>query len=262
MKIRLPGFWMLLAGCAATMAADGPPSTAPAKGELSGILKTTAKLVRVVAVDRAWADVLNTSRATAKDDFVYEGNVEQATGAFRVPGLIAGRPYDLIAWTQDAQGKMVRWEGANMDYHRAILPSTPVTAEDRKAIEALVVDPQQFYDKVRVLRMAADHQHATVLVELMRTRDFHSDTGGELIYRVELWYFENLFGGWAKDANTEKVLARVRGKPGELPENWQFLPELGGVVAGPAPGTSATAGMEMKVGLPEKPEPKRGRAAH
>ena len=215
------------------------------------MLKTSAKVVRVVAVDRAWADVLKTSLAATKDDFAYEGHVDEATGKFHVEHLLPGRTYDLIVWTKDEQGKVVRWEGANMDYHRAIVPSSAVTAEDRKGIEALVTDPQQFYDKVRVLRMAADHQHATVLVELMRTRDFHSDTGGEVIYRVELWYFENLFGGWAKDKNTEKVLARVRGKPGELAENWQFLPELGGMVAG---------SVEVKVELPEKAEVKRGLA--
>jgi hypothetical protein len=100
-----------------------------------------------------------------------------------------------------------------------------------------------FYDKARVLHMAADHKHATLLVELMRTRDFHSGKGGEIIYRVELWYFENLFGGWAKDKNTEKVLVRWRGQGTELPKRWQFLPELGGVVAG---------GKAIEVVLPEK----------
>ena len=116
----------------------------------------------------------------------------------------------------------------------------------------------QFYDKVRPLKIAADHQHATVLVELIRTRDFHSDTGGEVIYRVELWYFENLFGGWAKDANTEKVIARVRGKPSDLPKNWQFLPQLGNLPALDPTTTAPATQAGEPIMLPEKPDPKNG----
>ena len=52
----------------------------------------------------------------------------------------------------------------------------------------------KFTNKNRVLWMAADHKHATLLVELIRDSDFHSDAGGEMVYRVELWYFENYFG--------------------------------------------------------------------
>ena len=223
---------------------------------LAGVIKSAQSIERVAAIDRQWADVLKTSEQSPKDDFLYPGDVDAATGRFHVDHLLPGRSYDLLVWTKDAQGKETRWEGACMDYHRAIIPSTPATPEDRKAIEALIVEPPQFYDKVRPLRMAADHQHATVLVELARTRDFHSDAGGEVIYRVELWYFENLYGGWAKDANTEKVLARVRGKPAALQQNWQFLPELGGLTATDA--KSAAIQPALTISLPDKPDPKHG----
>jgi hypothetical protein len=219
------------------------PATRPVSS-LHGTLATSVDVLRVVAVDRGWADVLKVSALSAnaaageKDDFVYEAVVETAGGGvevgavkrFRVDNLLPGRVYDLIVWTKDAAGMETRWEGPNMEYHRDIRPSTPATAEDRKAIEGAVTEPVQFYDKVRVLRLAADHGHATALVELVRTRDFHSDKGGEVIYRVELWYYENLFGGWAKDKNTERVLTRLRGVPGALPANFQFEPALGGLV--------------------------------
>jgi len=246
---------LALTALATRAASPATPITQPAPAALTGTLKIPGALgapTRLVAVDREWADVLKTSEAAPKDTFLYEGTIDRATGSFRVDKLLRGRTYDLIVWTTDAAGKSTRWEGVTMDYHRAIIPSTTATAEDRKAIEALITDPPQFYDKVRALRMAADHQHATVLVELMRTRDFHSDAGGEVIYRVELWYFENLFGGWAKDKNTEKVIARVRGKPDALPQNWQFLPELGGFAAGDSKEKSPT------LSLPETPDAKRG----
>ena len=212
---------------------------------LAGTIDTKATITRVAAVDREWADVLKTSVVDPKDAFLYEGSVDEK-GHFEIKGLLAGRAYDLIVWTKGADGTAVRWEGANMDYHRAITPSMPATDADRKEIEGLITDPPQFYDKVRALKMAADHQHATVLVELTRTRDFHTDTGGEVIYRVELWYFENQFGGWAKDNNTEKVLVRARGKPGDLPGVWQFLPQLGGLT-----GKEQASGTLSTVVLPE-----------
>ena len=143
-------------------------------------------------------------------------------------------------------------------------PSTAATAEDRKVpLNPRSKIPPEFYDKVRPLFIAADHQHATVLVELIRTRDFHSDTGGEVIYRVELWYFENLFGGWAKDANTERVIAASAGIRRRWSRIWQFVPALGGLPAvaeastAPASGP-ATAAKTQVVTLPEKPDPRHG----
>lgn len=235
------------------LAADTQPALS-----LRGTLTSKTRITRLVAVDRAWADVLKTSEKDPKDQFLYEATVDPA-GKFHVDNLLPGRAYDLIAWTSAPDDTLTRWEGVNMDYHRPIKPSTPATPEDRKAIETLITDVPQFYDKCRPLKIAADHQHATVLVELMRTRDFHSDAGGEVIYRVELWYFENLFGGWAKDANTEKVMARVRGKPADLQQNWQFLPQLGNLPALPASATAPATPAEP-LSLPDKPDPKYGLA--
>jgi hypothetical protein len=255
------------------LAADAPPASRVSDvAVLRGTLKSAARVTRVAAVDRTWADVLKTSEQNPKDAFLYEGTIN-GRGEYTISHLLPGRAYDLIVWTTAADGTATRWEGACMDYHRPIKPSTAATAEDRKSIETLVSDVPQFYDRVRPLRIAADHQHATVLVELIRTRDFHSDAGGEVIYRVELWYFENLFGGWAKDANTEKVLARVRGKPADLPKNWQFVPEMGGLEAGTVastgvtapPSAATTAGQTgpatqnaWSFTIPDKPDPRHG----
>jgi hypothetical protein len=224
---------------------------------LKGAIQSKNRITRVAAVDRAWADVLKTSLLAPKDEFLYGGTVD-GKGAFVVAGLLPGRSYDVIVWTTAADGAVTRWEGVNMDYHRAIVPSTAATAEDRKGIEELIKDVPQFYDKVRPLKIAADHQHATVLVELIRTRDFHSDTGGEVIYRVELWYFENLFGGWAKDSNTEKVIARVRGKPSDLQKNWQFLPQLGNLPAVSATASAPATQAGEAITLPDQPDAKNG----
>lgn len=237
----------------ALLAADGGQAVA----SLAGTIDTKLKITRIAAVDRPLADVLKISAANPKEDFLYDAALGDK-GQFKVEKLLVNRSYDLILWTTAADGSVTRWEGVNMDYHRAIIPSTPATAVDRASIEALITDPPQFYDKVRSLKIAADHQHACVLVELMRTREFHSDTGGEVIYRVELWYFENLYGGWAKDANTEKVIVRARGKPADLPQNWQFLPQLGNLPALEGAATTSAPASQPAIVLPEKPDAKYG----
>ena len=214
--------------CVGMAAAVGESGGAGAV-QIAGTVTSKAKVVRVAAIDRVGADVLKTSLAEAKDPFVYEGTYDAATQRFQVDHLLPGRTYDLVFWTKAENGEETRWAGVTMDYHRPILAAEGVTAEDRKWLEDFVTQMPAFYDKSRVLHMAADHKHATLLVELARTRDFHSDKGGEIIYRVELWYFENLFGGWAKDKNTESVMVRWRGEGKESPKRWQFLPELGGL---------------------------------
>lgn len=245
-------------GNAETQAAPATTTSQPAAAAaLLGTLKTAETVTRIAAVDRDFADVLKTSLPDPKDPFLYDGTFDAKAGTFRVPNLLPGRIYDLIVWTQNAAGEKTRWEGACMNYHRPILPAgagEPFTADDQKWIEDFVKEMPAFYDKSRILHLAADHKHAVALVELARTRDFHSQQNGEIIYRVELWYFENLFGGWAKDKNTEKVLARVRAPADKMEKNWQFLPELGGLTPDPSGKAAAT------ITLPEKPTGKNGLA--
>lgn len=226
------------------------PATRPASVTLTGTITTKAPIKKILAVDRLWADVLKVSAAEPKDEFVYPGTID-ADGRFSVPRLLPGRTYDLIVWTQDGS-RLVRWEGVTMDYHRPIKRDGEYTKEDRAWLDEFLGKTPQFYDKCRALWIAADHKHATVAVELARTAPFYADKGGEVIYRVELWYFENLFGGWAKDKNTERVIARWRGKGDKLPA-WQYVPQLGGI-----PIDEAGKFQRVEVTLPEKPDPKRG----
>ena len=134
-----------------------------------GTLKTADTVTRIVAVDRPFADVLQTSLAVPKDPFLYEGTYDPKTQAFTIPNLLPGRTYDLIIWTENAAHDKIRWEGASMDYHRPILPAPaeqPFSPEDQKWLEDFVKEMPAFYDKSRILHLAADHKHAVVLVEL------------------------------------------------------------------------------------------------
>ena len=239
----------LLTFANAAIASDLPE----AKTQLTGTLTSPQKITRLAAIDRQSSDPLKTSLQNPTDPFLYEATLQPtsdpATTKFTLPNLLPGHTYDLIAWTIDTHGQSTRWEGITMDYHRPITPADPMTPEDRTWLENFVKDMPAFYDKSRVLHLAADHKHATLLVELARTRDFHSDKGGEIIYRTELWYFENLFGGWAKDKNTERVITRIRGNPSTLNLHLQYLPTLG------AQSPSSTP---ISITLPEPPTTQNG----
>ena len=233
---------------------------APPAGErkgaamLSGTITAADPIIKIVAVDRAWADVLKVTQNDPKDDFVYPGTVDAKTGEFKVTGLLEGRKYDLIVWTKKEGAKeAVRWEGVAMDYHKDVNPVGALTQEDKDWLTKFVEKTPRFEDKCRILWLAADHGHATALVELARTTEFHSGKGGEIIVRMELWYFENYFGGWAMDNNTEKVMDRWRGNGDTFPEAWQFVPALGGLAAGSEGKAEA-----LKVTLPQKVDEKRG----
>lgn len=73
-----------------------------------------------------------------------------------------------------------------------------------------VKEMNDFMDDRRVLYIRGHGRRATLLVELMRTRGFHAAKSRELVWRMELWYFVNEFGGWDRLANQERVLRRVR----------------------------------------------------
>jgi len=222
------------------------PATAPAGVSVKLTLTSTRPIHQVLAIDRSLADPLAVSQAKPGPGIYTPRSSNTSPPTYTFDKLLPGRLYDLIVWDDQT-----RWEGVTMDYHRPIEPTGAIKPEGRVWIEDFIRKMPQFYDHCRPLWMAADNGHATVLVELIRNRDFHSAKQGEVIYRTELWYFENLYGGWAKDRNTEKVVTRLRGQPDKLPANLIYCPSLGGQMA------SATQ-PAWKLTLPEAPDPKRG----
>lgn len=114
----------------------------------------------------------------------------------------------------------------------------PLMEEDRAAIAEILTVPS-FYDTVRMLALEGNSQQAIALVELIRQRDFHAGKG-QIIWRVELWYFQFLNGGWAKVAQQNKLLDRQRFADRQSYEMYtasvRYVPKLG--LAGPSPATS------------------------
>jgi len=145
--------------------------------------------------------------------------------------LLPETPYDLTLTLSDGtilQGVNLNWYGLDVPKPDA----APLGDDDRKAITDLIKDPRAFENKQDVHFMTGDNTRVTVLVELIRDKDFHAGEGN-IIWRMELWYFENQFGGWAKVVQQNKVLRRERFKDkaafdaavGKI----KWVPELGGI---------------------------------
>jgi hypothetical protein len=85
--------------------------------------------------------------------------------------------------------------------------------------------------------LKGNHNRAVMLVTEERTSAFHSDKGDEIIWRPELWYFQNNHGGWEKVLQTDRVLRRERFTTQKeyhaVVDKLKWVAELGGLKSTP-----------------------------
>jgi hypothetical protein len=105
--------------------------------------------------------------------------------------------------------------------------------DDKQQITAILTQVTSFYNKNEMLFLQGNHDRAVGLVQLVRDKAFHSDTGDEVIWHIELWYFKNQHGGWEKVQQENKILRRERFTTHEayqdVIDHLRWMPELGGL---------------------------------
>lgn len=152
----------------------------------------------------------------------------------RFDNLLPDTPYDIEV---RLRGGIVL-AGVNMGWYEPVDPAgagdaQPLSDDDRKQITAIVKDVPSFYDQVDILLLQGNAHRAVALVQLERRRGFHNAAAGEIIWRVELYYFQNQAGGWEKAPQVNQVLRRMRFRDEEAYEDevtpLRWTPELGGV---------------------------------
>jgi len=227
----LTGILLLLLAPAACMAGvdlkeDEPLAPRPKSGSIAGVIRPGKSVLRMHAVERA----TNKRHAPAmwKPD----------TGEFVFKDLPGGRKYDLCFETDS--GRNI--EGINLDFvdarllrlaaaRRKQLGLPPegehaFTKEDVAALKEFVAGMKDFLEQTRVLYIHGHGRRATMIVERMRTREFHA-SGADLLWRVELWYFTHERGGWQRVENQELVLERSRTRPGHWRRiSVEYYPQL------------------------------------
>lgn len=144
--------------------------------------------------------------------------------------LSAQTPYDVKLTLADGgviQGVDLSW----YDAEPAKTDAGELTDDDRSAIADIVHVPS-FYNKSDILALQGDHDRVVALVQLVRDKDFYNGKG-QIIWRVELWYFHDDFGGWEKVDQQNKIIRRERFKSREEYDaavgKLKWAPELGGI---------------------------------
>lgn len=236
------------------LVADKPTIPAPTAGDVTGTVTPAEQVQGVSLVSRQGGQAYQPSQ------------FDPAKGTFRFADLPGDEAYDLVIVGKD---RII--EGVDLSFVDARLLRMAATRREQLGIPAepagaftqadadwlikFIADMKDFMDTRRVLYIQGHGRRATVLVELLRTREFHAD-GGDIIWRVELWYFENQAGGWRRVANQDRVLQRFRGPV----DDWrkiahEYRSELSVFVD--ADGKS----QPVTFTIPDKIDPSRGRPA-
>ena len=189
---------------------DAPVASRPSAGDVTGAITPAGKVQRLHAVSRV------TGKVHAPASF------DRTSGEFRFADLAGDATYDLVVTLPDGR----RIEGIDLGWHEArmlrlaelrrrqlrLVPKRPrdFRQDDVDELLKYVKDLRDFADVRRALYVQGHGKRATMLVEVMRVRDFYAKKGGQLIWRTELWYFINRYGGWERVGNVERVLERHR----------------------------------------------------
>jgi hypothetical protein len=146
--------------------------------------------------------------------------------------LLPDMPYQLRLELRD--GSVL--QGVDLGWYAALTETTTpgeLDAAGREEINAIITKVPQFYSRSEMLRLSGNARRATALVQLIRDTPFHADKGGEIIWRVELWYFEHQAGGWARVSQQNRVLRRERFRDraefDRVSAKLRWMPELGGL---------------------------------
>ena len=161
------------------LAAIGAPETLSA-GSITGAIPAGKKLTKATAIDR------QSSKS-------YPGKIDEAKSQFVIEGLPPGT-YDCILDFGDARLEGVNFQVPASDYEE----EQPLTPEDVAVIKAKVLSMNKFEDQIEIMAIQGNIQHAVILLNKLRTKEFYAAKPGEIIWRAELWHFERPEETWLK----------------------------------------------------------------
>ena len=164
------------------------------------------------------------------------GTIDRNTVTFKDP--LPGMNYEVQLTLKDGtvlQGVDMEWYSLVPDKKNA----EELSDDDRQQMNDVLKKVLSFYNINDAVLTQGNHNRAVMLVQLARDKAFHSDKGDEeVIWRPELWYFENHHGGWEKVPQTDRVLRRERFATHKeyhtVLDVLKWVPELGGLKSTPA----------------------------
>ena len=176
------------------------------------------------------AGIASAQASTADNKNSIPASISGAQARFK--DLLADTAYDISLTLADG----TTLQGVDLGWY-SIEPAKPGAGElsddDKQQIDSILTQILKFTNKNSLLLLQGDHDRATALVQLVRDKPFHSDQGGEVIWRIELWYFQNRHGGWEKVQQTDKLLRRERFPSRQayqdVVDHLRWTPALGGL---------------------------------
>lgn len=243
------------ASAPSSLQADRPGVPKPQTGSVSGTVSPAEDL----------ADLRLVSRVTGQSSRPDKWNPR--TGAFTFADLPGDARYDVVVRTRTGR----RVEGIDLDFVDSCLlrlaharrkqldlpepPGHAFSQADARALMDFAAKQTGFMDLRRPLAIAGHGRYATMLVEVMRTRDFHAGKG-QFVWRTELWYFQWFHGGWQRLNDQELVLERFRGSPA----HWRQI-DIAYLPAWSVYVDTEGRSPELKLKVPARTPPATGRPA-
>lgn len=189
-----------------------PRARRPRHGFIVGLICLLAANVlhaeSKIVVETPDIKIISAESKSTSTQKAHPGQVEKSQVTF--DKLLPNQSYDLSFKLPD--NHLVQF--LDLSWYNGDKPAAPPEAmsdEDRQAITEIVTNIKAFTNKNNVMQLLGDSQHAAAIVDLVRDTDFHAGAG-EIIWRVEVWYFENQAGGWAKVQQQNRVIDRDRYK--------------------------------------------------
>ena len=154
------------------------------------------------------SDGVKSITAIFRDDkpVTYDGKLDPKSGQFTIDKLPLDKPYDLIIDLKTG----ARLEGVNMRVKKTdfVDADPPLIKEDKAKLKEITTKLSKFEDIHEYLAIGGNCQHAAVVVNKLRTRPFYESKEGEVIWRLEVWFYhrEELEDAWVKDPDTLFVI--------------------------------------------------------
>ena len=230
-----------------------PRATSPFIGPLVLLAaweSTAAAASVVVRLPPAARATAATAVATKDATQTRPGTIEGDAVTFA--GLTPGVGYDVRLALAD--GTVL--QGVDLGWYSRVPPRPhpdPLTDDDRQRMNDVLAQVLSFFNHADCLLVRGTHDRTVMLVDLRRDSAFHSDTGHEVIWRPEVWYFENHHGGWEKVQQTDRDLRRERFPTAAayhaVVDHLRWVPELGGLKVRPN-GPDVTVTLAAAAGTP------------